>query len=690
MGEDEDKAKLAAKAKVLAEASGRSEEEVMADLLDDGILNESNVPHSHDHHHHHHHHNSSIREKAEILAEATGRTVEDILEDLEDDGILNESNLPDKNPSGKDLVEELKNAAALINVVKEINQDISDNTVLNGGQNKTEVKVESTLEGDIVDRAIASVERKAEKIRKIAIILAPIMLLLSGGIGFEYFLDDGGGGNTDYDEIWGCMDDNAFNYNSEANKDDGNCEYDPGDCDPDWRWIDVDIKDADNDGSGYNNDLEIRMVFEDWNECGHHMEGHFSIRIIYEESGEEWHEYQIDDTFHNEYTIDDEHWNLPAGEYVIRVDYHFHDSFWEGPSTLVNMEEEEDDCTPNIQSNGGSLVKIDANDPNDIRIRIEFGLYDDNACDPSEVDTVFDIFLDGQHQEGPIGQTETISGDMNNPTTSVFIFTPSEVASTPYGEWSVQCRWVPAEQSEQWCEDILGPLTIEEPQEPCDISVDNMAAYLDGGDSEQDAITISFFLAVVEETDCTDDVIVTYKLENGGNVLQHQVTTTMEDGEFEYTFDNVPVGSWHPIIRVDDENGYELDGDDVGDVEIEEPPRCDISLYEISFAHNGNDTAGVWYDLDCGDGGGDDGEGFNVSIQFDIKIHNTTEILDYNVTMHYIEGYVEDVHELLLYDITNGTYCFNWVAIWTDEEGQQHTITHTWENIVMNGTQGDD
>ena len=132
MGEDEDRAKLAAKAKVLAEASGRSEEDVLADLLDDGVLNDSNTGHhSHDHHHHHHHHSSSIREKAEVLAEATGRTVEDILEDLEDDGVLNESNLPDKNPSGKDLVEELKNAAALINVVKEINQDISDNSVLN-------------------------------------------------------------------------------------------------------------------------------------------------------------------------------------------------------------------------------------------------------------------------------------------------------------------------------------------------------------------------------------------------------------------------------------------------------------------------------------------------------------------------------------------------------------------------------
>ena len=36
MGEGDDIADLAAKAKVLAEASGRSEEEVMADLLDDG------------------------------------------------------------------------------------------------------------------------------------------------------------------------------------------------------------------------------------------------------------------------------------------------------------------------------------------------------------------------------------------------------------------------------------------------------------------------------------------------------------------------------------------------------------------------------------------------------------------------------------------------------------------------------
>ena len=33
-----------------------------------------------------------LREKAKVLAEATGRSEEDILEDLMDDGVLNQSN----------------------------------------------------------------------------------------------------------------------------------------------------------------------------------------------------------------------------------------------------------------------------------------------------------------------------------------------------------------------------------------------------------------------------------------------------------------------------------------------------------------------------------------------------------------------------------------------------------------------
>ena len=50
-------------------------------------------------------------------------------------------------------------------------EDISNNKVLNGGDNATSVKVETTLEGDIVDRAIASVERKAQNLKKIVVIV---------------------------------------------------------------------------------------------------------------------------------------------------------------------------------------------------------------------------------------------------------------------------------------------------------------------------------------------------------------------------------------------------------------------------------------------------------------------------------------------------------------------------------------
>ena len=52
---------------------------------------------------------------------------------------------------------------------------------LNGGDNKTEVKLETTLEGDIVDRAIESIQRKTENIKKMIITMTPIFLLLTGG-----------------------------------------------------------------------------------------------------------------------------------------------------------------------------------------------------------------------------------------------------------------------------------------------------------------------------------------------------------------------------------------------------------------------------------------------------------------------------------------------------------------------------
>jgi hypothetical protein len=70
--------------------------------------------------------------KAKTLAEATGRTEEDVLADLMDDGVLNES-----NKEKRDLVTELKEAAELINTVQAINKEVSDNKVLNGNGNNT-------------------------------------------------------------------------------------------------------------------------------------------------------------------------------------------------------------------------------------------------------------------------------------------------------------------------------------------------------------------------------------------------------------------------------------------------------------------------------------------------------------------------------------------------------------------------
>ena len=125
---------------------------------------------------------TELTERAKVLAEATGRDESDVLADLLDDGVLNNSH----KTEDKDLVTQLKEAAALITTVQEINTDISKNKVLNGGDNTTSVKVETTLEGDIVDRAIASAQKKAEDIKTLIATLIPIFLLITGG-GMEAF-----------------------------------------------------------------------------------------------------------------------------------------------------------------------------------------------------------------------------------------------------------------------------------------------------------------------------------------------------------------------------------------------------------------------------------------------------------------------------------------------------------------------
>ena len=172
-------------------------------------------------------------EKAKVLAEATGREEADVLADLMDDGVLNDSH---KETEKTDLVTQLKEAAELINTVQAINQEVAENKVLNGNGNSTNVEIDTTLEGDIVDRAIESVQRKAENIKKIIILVAPLFLLVGGGGTLEMFgITDFTGDNDEYEdpytpdittpEIWGCTDWEADNYDEYATLDDGSCYY---------------------------------------------------------------------------------------------------------------------------------------------------------------------------------------------------------------------------------------------------------------------------------------------------------------------------------------------------------------------------------------------------------------------------------------------------------------------------------
>ena len=169
-------------------------------------------------------------EKAKVLAEATGREEADVLADLMDDGVLNDSH---KETEKTDLVTQLKEAAELINTVQAINQEVAENKVLNGNGNSTKVEVDTTLEGDIVDRAIESVQRKAENIKKIIILVAPLFLLVGGGGTLEMFGVTDFTGDDEYEDnydntiydVWGCTDYEAENYDEYANMDDGSCSY---------------------------------------------------------------------------------------------------------------------------------------------------------------------------------------------------------------------------------------------------------------------------------------------------------------------------------------------------------------------------------------------------------------------------------------------------------------------------------
>jgi hypothetical protein len=382
-----------------------------------------------------------LKNRAKVIAEATGRSEADVLEDLLDDGVLNQSN----SKKSADLVSQLKEAAELINTVQSINKQVAENTVLNGGKNKTEVAVETTLEGDIVDRAIASVQRKAENIKKIALIIAPVFLLLGGG-SLEAFgiIDLFESESNDYDPygdyelVWGCTAWDAENYDPYATDDDGSCYWDNGgggnDCEPDWWWQNEAIFDHDQNGQGFNNDLRVQVDFRDLNRCNIHMNnGYFEIRV-----GDD--SRVLDYNFHDEFAINEHYLDLPAGDYYVTVDYYTYDgSSWNGPEAWVTMEGGPA-CDMKPEAVPGTMDAAISNNETTLYMDIK----DENYCDAAmNVRLHYDIYLDNAWY----ATYDDIWIELHGQETYYHAF---KIWDLPEGNWTVMPRIQPEGSQEQF------------------------------------------------------------------------------------------------------------------------------------------------------------------------------------------------------------------------------------------------
>ena len=348
--------------------------------------------------------NDELVKKAKLLADATGRSFDDVLEDLLDDGELNNS-----NTVKADLVTQLKEAAELITTVQAISQEVSENSVLNGGENKTEVKVETTLEGDVVDRAIESVQRKADNLKKLAATLIPIFLLLTGG-SMEAFgiidvfgSDDSDNGDDLPKAIRGCMAPDALNYDPRATQDDGSCQFDnngngngtipPPSCDES-----INARNWDYVINGENEViLFVDITRTSQGDCPKQMEVflHYdlfyentyfatfdNIRVVIEDGNTVEHSFAIPDE------LDEGDWEIDPRTRIQGQEEVFHEPFG------FYIESDEPDCIPDWWWKNEAIFDHDHDGQgynNDLRVQVDF--QDLNSCDEHMNNGYFEIVV---------------------------------------------------------------------------------------------------------------------------------------------------------------------------------------------------------------------------------------------------------------------------------------------------------
>ena len=620
-----------------------------------------------------------LEERAQVVAEATGRSKESVIEDLMDDGIVNLSN----EDNSESLVEQLKEAAELISTVQQINQQVSDNTVLNGGVNKTEVAVETTLEGDIVDRALESVQRKAEKIKVILAIAAPILLLLSGGVGIDYFMSDESQGSGD--EIWDCI--------------------------PQWYY----------DEFGYTDDrtLEIRFAFQDNAECGiENFGGHFIITLF--ESGEQQDQIFIRNIdFTNgismEYTFED----LADGTYHYRVEFHVvecedgsceHGDEYYLPSSqqfIIESQEEPEGCDAYLINPQAYLLEDDS-EQDAVRISADVDLVDgEENCDEEQFEITWELYQDGVAK---YQATTFEDGQVSDPDGADYTFHTWDGVSVGTYEPHIILRLNGEVLDEQW---ISNYLDVSEPEiwgctdteatnyrpdatdddgsceyppaEPCKVEIQNHYRGHIAEDEEQDAIVVAFKL--VPENCEGENIFVEIDLFQNGYTenYSHQLTVVGDtDTDVSHIFDGVAIGnSWIPRITAT-VNGEQKELVNFWGIDVVHQ-YCEINLYYIMLQTNST-HATVAYDLDCGYQE-NELDGYNVSVQFLVyevnSTNNTSPAIVWDTTLHYIKGWEYDNYSLILTNFTSNNtthYDFYWYATWTDADGTQQFIEQKWLN----------
>ena len=607
-----------------------------------------------------------LADKAKIVAQATGRSEEDVLADLLDDGIVNNSHKENQ----KDLVTQLKEAAELITTVQAINKDVSENTVLNGGENKTEVQIETTLEGDIVDRAIASVHRKAENIKKIALILLPVFLLVTGGtmtnMGVFESDESEGGENYECEPIW-SYDDNSYA--------EGNMIY-------------------------------IVFTFYDEAECGIELEGHF-ISYIFRDGEDSNFDAKHHNTGYFTDRIDEsyEFSNLEEGIYWTFTEFHSIDcedgvcdhktDEWQSPYkpyfTIENQE-----CVSNTELDNPTLIVYE----NDLIVDLVFS--DLGNCG-QDIQIKLEIWNGGQlYDTLQYGEVhDGVYWIEPNGDSMMRVEDKAQLTDIPDGDdWIVKAQYRHSNTDNAPYESPLfesNSVVIDEVDDtPCSVSIENHYRGHVAEDAEQDAILVAFRIVPSNCEGETLDIDVELYQDGYDANYTHYATVSGDDEytDISHVFDGVAVGnSWTPRISacLGDECLEQVLFWGI-DVEEQEPEICEINLYAIEITTNST-MATIGFDLDCGEET-NDLEGYNVSVQFLVYNVNETNSgpnatgpLQWVTQTYYIEGYADDARYLVLDDwaINNTThYDFYWYAIWEDGEGEPKMIERTWLNREVN------